>query len=71
MGVIPQRSDAEKGEIVTQIEFEFSISPVAEHTGPSKAGSPVQGFLTWQSSGILLKASKPGSDCILKSLFVC
>lgn len=36
----------EKGEIVTKIEFEFSISPMAEHTGCStsrfsSAGNPV------------------------------
>lgn len=60
----------EKGEIVTKIELSFPSVPWQSALGPLQAGSPVQGFLSWQSSGIFLKASKPGSVCFLKSLFV-
>lgn len=48
----------------------FPSVPWQSTQGIPRAGSPVQGILSWQSSGILLKASRPGSVYFFKNLFV-
>lgn len=59
-----------KERLLLKSSLSFPSVPWQSTLGAPQAGSPVQGILYWQSSGILLKASRPGSVCFIKSLFV-
>lgn len=59
-----------KDRLLLKSSLSFPSVPWQSTLGAPQGGSPMQGVLSWQSSGILLKASRPVSVCFFKSLFV-